>query len=45
MVVKFDLNFLFLFRGKYNIESNKNSKTIVLNDNIIHPNELTGIGM
>jgi len=45
MVVKYELHFLFLLRGKYNIQSNKNSKTIVLNNTITHPNELTGIGL
>ena len=44
-MVKFELHFLFLWRGKYNIQSNKNSKTIVLNNTIIHPSELKGIGI
>jgi hypothetical protein len=36
----------FFFREvEYHIQSNTNSKTIVLNNTIIHPNELTGIGM
>jgi hypothetical protein len=36
----------FFFREvEYHIQSNTNSKTIVLNNTIIHPNELTDIGM
>jgi hypothetical protein len=41
------LNAIFIFCGevKYNIQSNTNSKTLVLNNIIIHPNEIAGIGM
>ena len=40
-MVKFEWDFHFL---EYNIQSNANSKTIVLNNNIIHPSELADMG-
>ena len=44
-MVKFELNFLFSREVECHIQSNKNSKTIVLNNIIIHPSTLAGIGM
>ena len=44
-MVKFELYFLFSRKIEYHIQRNTNSKTNVLNNAIIHPNELTGIGM
>ena len=44
-MVKFELYFLFSREIEYHIQRNTNSKTIVLNNTIIHKSTLTGIGM
>jgi hypothetical protein len=45
MMVKFELISFFSREVEYHIQSNTNSKTIVLNNAIIHRSTLTGNGI